>query len=738
MDKYCVNKWVIDVASNRLYKDDQEVILQKRVMDLLVYFIEHADQVVTRDQMIDDVWKGAVITDDAVTNSIVKLRKSFGDKAKNPDFIQTIPKVGYRFVAKVGVFDQLSHSTNNASGEAVNDENTGSSLQGTVRNTLSKTVLISVSLFLTISALISYFYWPSSEITNSMTRLAVMPFEYIGKAEDKEYLAKGLSIEVASNLASIEGLRVSAATSSQIAMKEGVNIETIGKMLNTDYLVYGTVQTPSNQILVSIQVVNVATKDYIWAKSYNVSKEQLIDLQLDIVHDISYSFDKPFGIDTVKTLFGENKFDAYDLYLLGNHHSDQRTTNSLTRAAEYYKQAIEVDPDFALAYTGIATNYLLNVTYGGAEAKLAEQKAKQYNDLALKIIPDLPQALVISAMLISRINYQKALEYINNAIRLKPNMYKAYFVLGQIESQRGNLTKSLEAFNQALSINPLDPAVIKLVARIQVQTGNFEQGVSLLKSAIDSSSVSALLEFELALSYYSYGFHEKAQYWLESARSKEPDSWLNYSFNAFILHMAGKKTEAKKFIDDLSARIINNDTFSSIPSLFISRFYIFSANNKSLDEFIEDTENKFFKGDINSAPAQMLQWVGTNYLLQKDYNNSIKALAASLSYYRTAGVDDEAQLEILGSLAAAYLANKDAEKFQQTITTRFNLYKDMTAKGWGKPSIYLEHAGTLAMQGNLENAYQVLSENQYALNQLDYIKVHPQYKALNVDLLSDQ
>lgn len=470
--KVVVGDWTVEPDLGRLRRDDIEIGLELRQMDVLMYLAGHRGEVVSADVLIGEVWKGTVVGDDAVYQCISKLREALGDDSRDPRYIETFPKRGYRLIAPVVSMDGADTARGAAGvpGMAVPFR----SLRGIA-------ALAGIGFVL---ALLGYWivdsYW-SGAGTDEGPSVAVIPFVDLSPEGDQEYFANGIAEDLLSALARVPRLKVTGRTSSFTFRDRNEDMRVIGEVLGVGHVVEGSVRRDGNRVRVTAQLIDAKTGFHLWSGTYDRELTDIFAIQEEISRAIADALKVHLvgaGEDQ-SVVRAAGNIGAYNLYLLGRHHIDKRTRADLERAIDYFQQALVLDPDYAFPYVGLAEANLLpfvgvsdvyllvikDTGDGGLSAADAVARALPLIEKALALDSEIAEAHASLGLLrmVER-DYLAAETALKRAVALNPNFSRAYTWLSSALSRQNKDREAFEALNRSLELDPLSlPANVNMI-----------------------------------------------------------------------------------------------------------------------------------------------------------------------------------------------------------------------------------------------------------------------------------
>ena len=346
--------------------------VEPKVMQVLVLLAAHAGQVVAKERLIQTVWPDTFVTDDVLTRAISELRRVFGDDAKESRFIQTIPKSGYRLIARLSVgagqegagLGQPVYLETVAAGAdrviASVHETDRASTRDRTWWPWWKLGLWAISLAAVIAVGVVMVNRLRADTPPLRVTIAVLPFEHLGGPE-REYLTDGLTEETSASLGQIdpEHLSVKGRTATRRYKQTSMSAAKIGEELDVEYLLEGSVQAESGRLRVTSKLIRARDQVQVWAESYDSEPGSMLELQRELSAAIARQVRlrlSPERLTSLALRYTRNAA-AYDLYLRGRHLWLQLTPETNRSAVDFYEQATQLDPKFALAWAGLADVY---------------------------------------------------------------------------------------------------------------------------------------------------------------------------------------------------------------------------------------------------------------------------------------------------------------------------------------------------------------------------------------------
>ncbi len=466
---FTLGSWTIYPLEGRLVGEKSEQRIQPKSMDVLLYLAEHAGAVVEREELLRQIWGDRAPSDEPLTRCVGELRRALGDTRAEPDYIQTIPKRGYRLLQIVAPLV----------GDAAEDGNEDvlnlTPLQRSLRmNTISKVVAVVVILL--GAALVGVFMerW-QDDADNVATAIAtdrsiaVLPFVNISSDKEQEYFSDGISEELLNLLTKIPELRVISRSSAFSYKGKDIDIPTIAEQLNVAYVLEGSVRKSGKQVRISAQLIEAHTDTHLWSESYEKTLDDIFATQDEIAASV---------VEQLKiTLLGDSPTvqasdpEAYALVLQARYLHRQNTRDALIKSIALLEQALTIDPDYAAAWAGLALEYMSQA------------------DQALRPIEE---------------SYTLAREAASQALTLDPTNAPAHRSLAWIaKNYDRDLVTAAWHYERALAMEPANTDGISHAAYMALSLGRLDQAIALGEYTVARDPVSPIGNSDLG-HYYLY------------------------------------------------------------------------------------------------------------------------------------------------------------------------------------------------------------------------------------------
>jgi adenylate cyclase len=394
-----------------------------------------------------------------------------------------------------------------------------------------------------------------STLAASGKSVAVLPFVNMSADKNDEYLSDGMTEELINALATVPGMRVPGRTSC-FAFKgktEEDIFRKVAEQLHVNSVLEGSVRKVGDKVRITAQLINVADGYHLWSEDYDRDMKDILAVESDVAQRVVEALKIKLGVDESRALTKkatENP-EAHRLYLLGRYHTTKYTQADLAEADRYYEQALELDPDYALAYCGLADNYGLN---GGnaMPGKEAWAKEKMLAKKALALDPELAEAhLSLGVALANTFDWPGAEQELNRALALNPNLTLAYDASAWVYTVSGRFDQAIADEKKGLTLDPLNPFLNDGLGWHLYWAQRLDESMQQLRSTAELYPNDAFCHFVLGWCLLEQGNVSQAKAELEKA-TKLDDlpwyiGWLGYAYA-----VSGDRAKAEQIVENLN------------------------------------------------------------------------------------------------------------------------------------------------------------------------------------------
>lgn len=517
---YEFKEYRLEVAQQRLLYKGQPVPLKPKILDLLVYLIQRRNQLVAKEDLMRDVWPDTIVEENNITVSMSILRKTLGEDPDKREFIETIPRRGYRFLAEVKEITQERP----ASGGAIQSRDHEA---------------------------------PREEPIDS---IAVFPMDSESNDPNVEYLSEGITESLINTLSRIRRLRVLACSTVLRFKGKGIDPQTVGAQLNVTVVLMIRVIRLGEKLVIRSELVKVADGSQLWGEQYNRSPSDILAIQDEIAKAIAESL--KFKLTQQDKISLSKKptenIEAFNLYLRGRYFWNKYDKDWVLKGIEAFRQAIAIDDRYALAYSGLADAYfrLSNLHFPPREvlpkAKEAALKAMEIDDS----LAEAHSSLALVSVYYDH-NWSQAETEFRRALELNPDLLSAHQRYGSYLTFMGRFEEALRHYEAALDLDPFSLQTNMNVATTFYLRGEYERAVNHLMKTSELDPNYMPTHFVLACTYTQQGRLAEGIAEFQRIIKLDDEAYLAMGFMGYAHGLAGQRDEALtllNILEDISTR----------------------------------------------------------------------------------------------------------------------------------------------------------------------------------------
>ena len=529
------------VRRQLLDADGTAVPLSPKAIETLVYLVLHAGQTVGKDELLRAVWPNVVVEENNLTQNISALRRAFGEKLGEHRFIVTIPGQGYRFVAPVSPVPR-------AAAPAPVEVQTPSSSQ---RRWL---LLGAAAIAVVAVGILAWRLAPQGKVSAppEPQAIAILPFKSVVQARRDEAMEIGMADSLIMELSRSPNLIVRPLSATRRFIDLDQDPLDAGRQLAVAVVVDGTLQIADNRVRASARLLRVADGRQLWAEKFDEQFSNIFQVQDAIAQRVAGALQ--IQLLPPSTHQTEN-VRAYELYMRGRLHQLRLVMPEVRRGIEYFEQAIEADPSYALAYAGIADAMRSMVLSNDVPPAEVAKQAKAAASRTIDIAPDLPEANYARGLVALWFDWDwpAAENYLSRAVMLAPNNADAHIHLAHLYSNLGRKQEALTHARRAVELNPISPLIGALEGLYLSHQREHEAAVQRLKEVITLDPQFWLSHHLLANALVDAGQYEAALAESAEAKRLSPLQTLSDTFGAIALARLGRTDEARAVLKSLEA-----------------------------------------------------------------------------------------------------------------------------------------------------------------------------------------
>ncbi len=536
----------VDLDACALSRAGVPIRLQQQPFDVLVALLERPGRLVSREELRQRIWPSDTFVDfdHSLNIAVNKVRAALGDSADTPRFIETLPRRGYRFI---GTLESAAAPPPDPLAETTHRRVPLSAVVWTV---------LAIAIAVGLSATWILRRRPAP-VTQSFRSIAVLPLDNLSADPAEAYLADGITDELTTDLAKISSLRVISHTSVLQFRGGRVSSIEIGRRLNVEAIVEGSVTRSGDRVRVTAQLIDAAGDRHLWAESYERSLNDLLALQRDVAAAITDRVQAKLTARERAAMTSAQQVnpDAYLAYIKGRSFWAQRTRPALEKGVVSFEQAINADPGYAPAYAGLADCYTA-LGYGSYQApSVAFERAKGAASRAIALDPDLaePHASLGYVKLYYDWQFADANLEFQRALTLNPNAVTALDWHSVYLTAMGRFDEARAEIRRAQGLDPLSVATNTDVGFVDYYGGRYDEAAKQLQATIEMGPSFPLAHLWLGRTYQEQRRYDEAIAEYTTA-GKVLVNWpVTMAAIGHVYGISGRRQDAQRVLNDLQA-----------------------------------------------------------------------------------------------------------------------------------------------------------------------------------------
>ena len=550
--RYEFGHYRLDVRAHLLFRNGRRVVLTPKAVDLLAALVEAQGEPVGKQELLHRVWPDAVVEEGSLTSHISLLRRVLAEGAGGRQFIETLPKRGYRFVGPCAAMAQ-----------------------------------------------------PAAATGAGRRMLVVLPFENLSGGRKHDYFSEGLTEEMISQLARLspEQLGVIARTSAMQYKSTTKTAQQIGQELGVSHLLEGSVRRSGERVRITAQLIRVSDATHLWAEGYERSLHDILALQAEVARAIAREIQIKLTVGVQHRLDRVAAIDpeAHEAYLRGRHLWNRRTEEGLRNSIALYEEAIRRQPDYAMAYTGVADSYVMLACRGMVSAKETFRRARAAARKALELDAELGEAHgSLAHVRLHDWDWEGLDRDFLRAIELHPAQPIVYYWYGEFLMSMGRPEEAIAMTRRAQQADPLSPVIAASLAMILYLARHYDEAARMLQRAQEIDPDHFLPHLRMGLVRLQQEGYPEAIRELQTAARLANHSTETLAALGTGYAMAGMSGEAHRIVAQLQA----SQAEHYVLPYNIAKIY---AAARDKDKSFEWLERAYQEGDpdlieLNSEP----------------------------------------------------------------------------------------------------------------------------------------
>jgi TolB-like protein/DNA-binding winged helix-turn-helix (wHTH) protein/Tfp pilus assembly protein PilF len=542
----------LDVRARSLHKSGIRIKLQGQPFDILVLLISRRGEVVPREELQRTLWPADTFVDfeHSVNTAVMRLRDALGDSAESPRYVETVPRYGYRFIAPMEWPAEIAAPPVQEARQEARPESQAGEPKRRIRLLHSWTAGLIITLLALTIVPLSFLGLRARLVARSsipaIQSVVVLPFVNLTGDAEQDYFADGMTEALTTELGKAHVVRVISRTSAMNYKQTRKSIPEIARELNVDGVVEGGVQRASDRVSITAQLIYAPTDRHLWAQAYERDLRDALAMQREVAEAIAYAVQAKFIPQDQGGPAHPRQVDpeAYREYLRGRFFWEQRSEEALDRSIAHFDRALQIDPNFALAYAAEAEAYIPLAVRGYRAPKEPFAKAKEMAAKALALDDTLPGAHnALAAVHFNQYDWDGAEREFKRAIELNPSYVTAHLWHGYFLEALGQQSANLAERRLGQELDPLNLAAGTGVGTAYFYLGQYDRAIEEQRKTLELSPGFDQALVNLGEVYEAKGMYADAIVVYGKAGASGS---LGHAYAA-----SGKKAEARKILREL-------------------------------------------------------------------------------------------------------------------------------------------------------------------------------------------
>lgn len=480
---YSFGPFRLDAAARKLFRDGGVVPLTTRLFDILLLLVERSGQLVTKEELMREIWPGLFVEANNLTVSISALRRALGESRGGHEYIETVPKRGYRFVGRVAGEEEAAAAEAEAAAGA----------------RPYKRALRAPR--------------PAGGTPEAVSSLAVLPFTNLEEDENLNYFVDGITETLINSLSRLSQLRVMARSSVFRFRMRDQEPKEAGAELGVEAVLVGRVRLVQGMLIIAVELVKVSDGSQLWGERYERKPSDIFAVQREITEEITKSLQLKLTSEQKLRLadYHTDNIEAYNLYLRGRYFWNKRTEKGIKKGIHYFEEAVKAEEHYAPAHVGLAACYLSLTSWNMLAAQEALPLARKAAARALELDEGFAEAYALLGIVdLYSLNWQQSKVEFEQALALDPNSAQVYFWYSTFWMMMGRTEQALAAARRSQLLDPLSPLVCTQIARILLQNREYDAAIEYCYQAMELDENFPWAHGIIGLIHSERGAYEKA------------------------------------------------------------------------------------------------------------------------------------------------------------------------------------------------------------------------------------
>jgi len=594
----------LDTANQCLWRGQERMAIPPKPYDMLRYLVENPGRLITQDEFLEKLWPEIYVNPELIRKYILDIRKILGDRPDKPEFIETVTKRGYRFIATVVDEDATNPTNPTAIEEGVPTETVPPRWEGSPRKRslwkLSLTPILAVVVAAALGRELRVARTERTVPSSNDTSIAVLPFADMSPGKDQEYFSDGLAEQLIHELAKKPGLKVVGRSSAFQFKGKDEDLRAVGRKLGVANVLEGSVRRDGNHLRITAELIKTGDGFQLWSQTYDREIKDILAVQDEISRSTTEALQlKLLGKNgqAVPSTIRSTNPEASQAYLQASYFIGRGTDkDDLGKALAYSDAVIKLDDKYAPAWALRASVQDMMAQYGLTEVSEGYRKARDDAERAIAL--DTTSASAYLALARTQIfydwNWDAANTCITKAAALEPGNAEVFDIRSHLSVVLGNLAEAIKLAEQAVALDPLRANSHLSLGYMLYLSGRYDGARAELQKALDLNPQAARVHVSLGKIFIAEGKPQQALVEIE----KEPSDWGKLTGQVLVYRALGREQDSSGALATLIAK---HDTDSAYQ---IARAYAFRGESDRSFKWLERAYKQRDSGlpDIKTDP----------------------------------------------------------------------------------------------------------------------------------------
>jgi TolB-like protein/DNA-binding winged helix-turn-helix (wHTH) protein/Flp pilus assembly protein TadD len=579
----------LDSANQCLWRGQERVAIAPKAYDVLRYLVENPSRLITQDELLEKLWPDTYVNPEILRKYILDIRKILGDRPNKPEYIETVTKRGYRFIAPVLEQSLISIPDSDVQNETAPATSAAEQKESSSTHFLRKLVIICIvaaAAAVAVAATAGRFRFSRASATRSplnASSIAVIPFADMSPAKDQGYFSDGLSEQLINDLAKVPGLKVVGRSSAFQFRGKNEDVREVGRKLGVASVLEGSVRREGNQVRITAELVNADDGFQLWSQTYDREINDIFTVQDEIARAATDALQPRKLGDTshpaAANLRGANP-EAYQAYLQAEYFWARGTgKEDVGKALAYADEAIKLDKNYAPAWALRASVQNTMAEEGFTNVTTGFREARDDAERAIALDPGFAAAYLALArtQIYHDWDWDTANTCVTKAAALEPGSVEVFRTRSYLSRVLGNLDQALKFYEQAVALDPLRANSRLGRGYLLYVAGQYDEAQVELQKSLELNAQAAFVHADLGKILMAEGKPQQALSEIE----KEPTDWEKLTDLALVYHALGRERDSNAALNELITKHDSDSAFQ------IAQVYAFRGESDKSFAWLE-------------------------------------------------------------------------------------------------------------------------------------------------------